>query len=111
MKVSLTTHMQPIAVLHTDGPEIIIGKHLPITVLRKLCKIGGIVLWDYEGLWTMIDRPRLETLLWLYEDALKCATAYPRGKPSPVRIHHSGTLLIPAGTAKLLLATEDSPAW
>ena len=109
MIVSLTTHMQPIAVLHTDGPEITIGKHLPIAVLRRLCKTGGIVLWDYEGLWTMIDQPALGMLLGQYENALKCAVTYPRTKLRAVTIYHVGT--IPAGQAKKWLATANSPAW
>ncbi len=111
MIVSLTTHMQPIAVLHTDGPEITIGKHLPIAVLRKLCETSGIVLWDYEGLWGILNQSWLKTLLGLYEDAMKCAKAFPREKPRAVTIHHVSTWYITPAEAKPLLATADSPTW
>ena len=111
MKVSLTTHMQPIAVLHTDGPEITIGKHLGVPVLQRLCDTGGIILWDYEGMWGILDQSRLETLLGLCKDALKRIGAYPREKSIPIRVHHSGTLWITPAEARPLLATEDSPAW
>ena len=108
MNVSLTTHMQPIAVLHTDETQITVGKHLPIGILRKLCKTGGIVLWDYEGLWTMIDRPTLEMLLSQYRDAQLEAKTYPRARPRAVVIHTSATLLISPRTARALLAKADS---
>ena len=111
MNVSLTTHMQPIAVLHTDGPEITIGKHLPANVLRRLCETGGIVLWDYEGLWGVLDQPRLKALLKIHEDITRLAAAYLRIHPGAITMHHSDTLQIVPTEARFLLATEDSPTW
>ncbi len=111
MIVSLTTHMQPIAVLHTDGPEITIGKHFTVLTLQRLCSTSGIVLWDYEGLWGLLDQFRLKASLSQFRDAQLLAMVSARTKPRAVIIHHSGTTPLPAGLAKIWLATADSPTW
>lgn len=96
-----TLHRRLIATVATKSPQLLVGKDITGFVLDKLAANSGIILWDYNGMWGMISRKKVQELQRRYEDT-KAAAAYPRSKVVPVTIHHTDTIEVPLSIARNL---------